>query len=658
MLAVQVAFLWPLLRTPYLFDDEINSSFRGGGGYERVTFLHHVWTIAHGWIDQGRWFPVSFFQGYAQFQYLPGLFSYKVLLLALVVVSTVSVVALLRRLGLSPTSAALVALGATLTIQFRLYNDPVLAYTGLQQSVLTELALSVLLFHVWLRDARRSALIGSVVLIALAASTYESAPLLCAMHLIVAIVERRRVRAGFRAAAVPLGTAAAFLALSMVLRSQAVAVAPGYQANLAPATVLRTFGDQLLGTVPLSYVGLNPGGRFVSREDLILRSIGLPSIVIGLAVMLVSWWLFHRGSREPIADRAERWQAVTLGTVLIVAPAAPIALARRYQAELAPGIAYLPVFLQGFGLALVITSLAVPWLVGSRQRRVLAAGAALMLGLGAAFAHRANVVVVDMTQPAKHVREAARTALDRGALDRMPEGTRMVASPGSPLWVQPAWIYQHAKIRVASIGPGTVGRNSGDWWLGTGPDYVATGPLSGQSGPSTVTLTQGGSRRIVLSAGVSPWAGQAAPGSTTTLPSGALPDLVDVAPLDQRRPALYGFAGCGGTEGGSGPAGFHWCDRRGALAVVNPTREDQHLTGAFSVQTAGPQGARVSIVLGKQRRTLNVGAVPVPVRIPIDIPARGTLTIMFATDGQRVVAPGDPRSLFLRLSSLSLDATR
>lgn len=100
--ALQIVLLWPALRTGYLFDDEVNSSFPGDTERLGTTYLAHSWDIASGWITgQGRFFPVSFFQGYAQF-YLPGgVVAYKALLLVLVVLSTACLVALLRRLGVA-----------------------------------------------------------------------------------------------------------------------------------------------------------------------------------------------------------------------------------------------------------------------------------------------------------------------------------------------------------------------------------------------------------------------------------------------------------------------------------------------------------------------------------------------------------------------------
>jgi hypothetical protein len=53
--------------------------------------------------------------------------------------------------------------------------------------------------------------------------------------------------------------------------------------------------------------------------------------------------------------------------MLLLAPAVPIAVAARYQVELVPGLAYIPVFIEGFGVALVVTALA--WLVAPRIPR-------------------------------------------------------------------------------------------------------------------------------------------------------------------------------------------------------------------------------------------------------------------------------------------------
>ena len=238
------------------------------------------------WLTtNGRWFGVGVLQGTLVFQFVHGLLAYKALLLVLVLLSTASVYALVLRLGASRPGAALIALGATLTFQFRLYHDPILSYVGLQQLVLIEMTLSALTFDIWLRQRRRWALGVSLLLIAIASSTYDSAPLLCGLHLVVALAWRRKLVPGVLAALPALAMGTAFLALSFGLRVRYPTM-DGYEAEFSAGKIAGTLGNQLSGTLPLSYVGFNPGDRFMYRGHTLLETMGVGSILAGVLVAI------------------------------------------------------------------------------------------------------------------------------------------------------------------------------------------------------------------------------------------------------------------------------------------------------------------------------------------------------------------------------------
>ena len=379
---LQVVLLWPMLRTPYLFDDAFNSEFKADRILHGSGFFEQVWFVATSWITgHGRWFPVGVFQGGLVFELVQDVVVYKALQLAFVVLSTLCFAALLRRLGASPAVAALVTLGATLTFQFRFFHDPILAYEGLQQAVLAEMALSALCFHIWLRDRRWWALAVSLALFAVAASTYDSAPLLCGLHLVIAIAERRAARGG-RASGAPRagdrrGLPGALLRVARplphdgrvrgrVLGRQDRRHARQSALRHPPALVRRVQPRRSLH-VSRAHVARDDGRRIDSRG----RARGDLRRVAAA----------RRPQRGHRAAVGRRGSSAGLGAVLLLAPAAPIAMATRYQADLAPGIAYLPVYLQGFGLALLAIAAVTAIGVGRLRSAALVGAFAIALRL-------------------------------------------------------------------------------------------------------------------------------------------------------------------------------------------------------------------------------------------------------------------------------------
>ncbi|MGK2938017.1 MAG: hypothetical protein ACSLFR_09490 [Solirubrobacteraceae bacterium] len=668
VVGLQVLLLWPLLTTPYMGDDGLNASFSGGMATTHQSFTELTWNVAEGWIvQQGRWFPASFYLGYGQFALVHSMVGYKLLLLLWVVLSTVCVMALVRRLGGGPAVAALVAIGATLTVQFRFYNDPVISYTGLMQSVLAMMALSALLFDVWLRDRRWWALVLSLVLIVLAASTYESAPLLCGMHLVVAIAERHNLRRGMLASLPALATGAAMLVLSLVLRARATAPSPAYEANADLSVFIPAFGKQLLGTLPLSYAAFNPGSVFLFRGDAFVKSMGPASIIAGVLVALVVFWLVREAWNWSFTAPWTPWLAMGLGIVLILAPAAPIALARRYQAELVPGISYLPVYLQGFGLALVAAGLLGLLRRSLRRTGAVMVVASVVLALGAgsvaAVTHRANTLVRDGMQPTRDVQLNLRHAVEAGLFADASSPRTLVTLDAAPYWLTPEFVATYRPVlfpagaRVPDPGAIDTKDAAGDWYVQPGQFEAWAGPIAGGA-PAKLFLAKGsGHTRVALLGGERPGAlvhPDPEADRMVTLPRGVLAHDVAVVPVaDESAPTLYGFAGCSGPDPGSLNVP---CGRLGAVAVVNPTGEPLRVDVRATVSTSGPRPAAVQLSWPDGTRSLRVGLTAKPVSMSLNLPARGATVIRVQTSARPVPATLDPRRWSVVLGGASVTA--
>lgn len=655
-LVVQVLALLPVLRTPYRYDDTFNSAFAGGAELQGDPWVAATWEIVERWLhEQGRFFPLSGFQTYGQFVYVQSLTAYKVLLIVWVVVATVAVVALVRRLGASPALAALVAVGATLTMQIRNYHDPLIAYAGLQQAVLAYMALSGLLFHVWLRDGRRWALAGSLALIALATLTYESAPLLCGVHLVVAVAERRSAVRGLVAAMPALGVGAAFLVFSLYLRSRASAPVDAYTAVIDLPVNLRTLGNQVLGAVPLSYVGLNPGDTFVFRGEL-LKSMGVGSILVGVVLAVLVWWLVTRAAAEATRRPWAASLALALGVVLVLAPAAPIALAGRYQGELVAGVAYLPVFIEGFGVALI--AVAVLMFVRGRVGKSGVAVGAVILGVAAgsvaAITHRANTVMADSFAGEKRAASTLRTALARGVVDEAPDGVQVFAGPMPPAWLVPGYFTMYGQARPGAVTPvagvadaraAALARGEPSWYFESGLNHVLAGPLGGGARAQLFLAGDTGTSHVLLDAtgaGSGRVLADQSGDRVVGLPPASVIEKVAFAALPPGAPfPLVGFAGCTGPD--PSLLGGLWCSRQGAVGVANPGAAAVQVRLVFGISTSEEDGAPVRVRWPGGARSLRAGATPVRVSLPLEIPAQGAAVVQIRTTAKQVPESLDPR---------------
>jgi hypothetical protein len=128
-----------------------------------------------------------------------------------------------------------------------------------------------------------------------------------------------------------------------------------------------------------------------------------------------------------------------LSVLLWLLPAAMISLSPRYQSELTFGVGYLPVYIQYFGVGLLVAC-AVHWLLarlGSAPR--WAGGAALLLawllGNVAAATHEANERVAAALAPAwRDPRLNLELALQAGLADEVPDRSTLILANQYALW--------------------------------------------------------------------------------------------------------------------------------------------------------------------------------------------------------------------------------
>ena len=451
VLGLQALVLAPAVRTGFVFDDAINSSFTGAVGLERSTFWAVVWDVVRSWIvEAGRFFPTGFYQGYAQFHLIHDLGAYKALIIGFTLLSSAAAYALLRRLGSSAAAAGLAILVATTAIQFRHYHDPVLAYSGLTQIVLTEVLVSAIAFDLWLEHRRRSYLLAAAFLLVLASTTYELAYLLVGVHVVVAW-RRTGLRRALRASAVPLAVSASFVALAVVLRVLATSADTSYRPAAGFEPVARTFANQVLGALPLSYVLLDPHRIFPSIGQLATERVaGVDLLVWSLGAVLA--FVFVRAawmapSRTGL--RSSTTAGVGVAAVLLLGAALPISLAPKYQGELRAGLAHIPVLVEYYAVGILVTA-AVGTVTRIRRRIVaaLVAGAfAIVLGGVGLVQLEANQQVAEQLRPERVERTAVERALHRGLLDTVTDGSDLYTELSRP-WATREFFYQHAGKRV------------------------------------------------------------------------------------------------------------------------------------------------------------------------------------------------------------------
>jgi hypothetical protein len=389
-------------------------------------------------------------------------------------------------------------LAAAALFQFRVFDDPILAYHGFMQFVVLGLLLSLLALDRYLTGGSRLWL-GAAALAYLAVLlTYEVTYPLFLLHAALAVARGRGWKAAAVAALPFAGAALACASVSVALRLVGISLVNSpYQPNLDVAACARTFGRQLFAALPLSYLlrlprGALPGSalfRFVpillavaallvalawwripavrkavSGRGLALLAVvlwALPGIFIalspkyrtasvpgagdlptsalyygvGLIAFLLALASVARLRREsPAATAVSGRGLALLGLLLWTLPGILIALSPKYQATIVLGVGYLPVYAQYYGVGLLALAGAC-WVV----RRGLASPAATVtasavLATVVGLTAALNTAVAGAFAEQRQVRENVEAALDAGLLDAVPDGATLLLDNPHGLW--------------------------------------------------------------------------------------------------------------------------------------------------------------------------------------------------------------------------------
>lgn len=401
VITVQVLFLLQGARTYWMADDLLNRTESGALANARVSY----WHAAHGlvdswWHEAGRFFPVSFYMAPPQYMALHNATDYKLLLIFWTAAASACVWLLLRELGLSRSTAAIVLLIATLAMQYR-PQDALLSYAGLEQLVLATLALSLLCYHRWLRGGSRWMLAAGLLLFVISSLSYESSYVFGPLYALMALWERRRIWPAIKATIPVFIPSVIFLAIGSYGRDHALAGSRGpYAPSFSLHEIFYTFIDQFGAAVPLTYVIFNPLGSVRPRRTLILDRIGVWDVLLGLAFAGLLYVL----ARQLGKRRDERFSPgflIVFGLGFWILTAGPIALASRYQAELIGGLGHIPAFMEYFAEGMVVVGVLAwvaqrDWPPAIRTGGVVAL--ALVVGALTTVGHRANALFVELNQ--------------------------------------------------------------------------------------------------------------------------------------------------------------------------------------------------------------------------------------------------------------------
>ena len=349
-----VWLLWPVLGTPYVADDIPNSQRSAELAATRESLIDFTFRLTRQWMkNEGRFFPVSVFENSLIFHTVHSRLIYKSLQLMFVLFLALSLAALVQLLTRNWRAALLTVIFFSVALQVRVWYDPIISFGLLLPSTGIKALLALCFIVLGIRAKRKSLTAlyfgGAAVLWCLALMQYEVVILLSSIGVLISFHESDGTKIKRIAGALSIVLPSFFFLMVSRLIRNGVVASPAYVTNFDMGIVLQTLKYQVLGALPLT-VPYSRVDKRLAMGGTITQLSGVQialCIAMAFVVALIIWQIKY----TPLKTRLF---LLCSGIVLLIFPAVPTSFSVRWQMEVGPGNAYLPVMLQYLGTSLLL----------------------------------------------------------------------------------------------------------------------------------------------------------------------------------------------------------------------------------------------------------------------------------------------------------------
>lgn len=450
-----------LIRSGYYWDDAVNSTAYLAEKKDAIPTLTHVLEFMRKYLELGRINVLSVY--YYFYFYIENVSLYKALIILTILIDQLIFRKVLMEFGVSRPGARLGMLMIPLLLQTRVYQDPVSGFYSLMQILTAEMLLCALFLQRWLESGKRSCFWLSLAAFAVGLLTYEVCFPFLAMICLLIWAQRKNFLRAVRDSLPFVGLTALMLAGVFLVRRLFVHnTYPGVAFSLEPARILRAALTQLAAGLPLSFYSAGypaavlgnayPTNTFMNYDFLsFLKAIRLTDILILFGFIYIikkisshtiqnsessvshsSSFIHNSSLSSPHSSPSTLNSSfLTLHSSLFilalsfaVLPMVTVAMSERYQGQLMPGLGYLPVYMQYYGIAMLILCLTLSLRpsVGKRALCLSAFSVILLLNL-----QNNRAVTEIMNRSFYEPRNAGEAALHGGILDFLPEDAVLIS---------------------------------------------------------------------------------------------------------------------------------------------------------------------------------------------------------------------------------------
>lgn len=472
----------PVLSSGYVSDDSMNSLIKGELLQNNQSLFANTNDSFRFWVSIGRFFPFALYFPVV-FYYINSLLLYKTSILVLTVIDILVFGYFIKVLTQSKALSFLSILLPPLFFQFRLYHDPILSFTWLQQLLFLYIFTSLIMLIFYLRTRQRKFLILSLFTYLISLLTYEMTYIFWILHLLIIWFHYDKSK---KKNIIKEITPFVLLTILIVLIPLFIRLFNGleisgggsgypssfkgnYIANLNVINYMATLIKQTIATFPLSYFIVDPHKIFINAIGFMKNHFTLSYVFL-----IIGYFVCMKQTINELTVKQKNSckQLFIFGLALLVLPGALISLSPKYQNEVILGVGYIPVFISCFGLTLLTMSIIymVFTKINFSNKKYLFVGTvaiSLMFSLVGAINYNNNRIVVNLLNSYwLYPRTIIEDGLKSGLCQNIPDNSCLLVDIQFPWdygnnpwvntayswWERPAFYRMNSGLKVSYVG--------------------------------------------------------------------------------------------------------------------------------------------------------------------------------------------------------------
>lgn len=429
--AALLIFCYPIVNSGYYGDDSLNS-FIGSTMAERGIRFAEQYIINLQAFLPSRLSILHFYHWV--FLLFTDLTSYKLYSSAVVAAALVSTYSLIKAFVNNSNLALTITIFILLIgIQFREYGDPVLVFHGATSISLIFLNISILTYVKFLKYNNKIFIFLSLILFTLACLSYELIYPFCIIYYLISVIIGGKNNRDAGKYLIIFAIPVLILTLQNIVSRILIEVPKdlsdpsfhkAYDMSLNIGAILLVFIKQLVASLPLSNLIINPFGSLTLNNLLINSTFELLIAVLALitgTIFYCSLKDFNNESKQDVDFKLSKnyFLLVAYAIMLLVVPNGIIALSPKYQSEIIWGSGYVSLYFGYFGISILIC-LIIFLILNKINNKWILIPLSLILGVTAAANFLANNKTVEVLNNFwKHPRTVAEESLRRGILSEL-----------------------------------------------------------------------------------------------------------------------------------------------------------------------------------------------------------------------------------------------